>query len=386
MTRKYNALVVGVLCLLLGLGAARGLADIASWSTSAASNTSSIGTEGMSESNLPSTVNDSYREGLAQITRLARQAVLSSFGPATYTVSTYWITPALVPAAAISGQVFSFVPTTRNVGSATLQIGSIAGKTIVKLSNSTLDTGDLQAGTAAMVVDGGTYYHLLNPTVNSITDSGITTSMLAANSVTLSKIAAAATGSLITWDTTRAAAVITPGTSGQVLTSRGAASTPVFQTSSTSGNDFLLYQDQKANGTAGNGYTADTWNTVILNTEVTDTAAIGSLGSNRVTLPTGSYFVEAAINPGTYGAGNAQARARLYNVSDSSTTVQGTNQAQPGSGMFFSVLTVHGAFTITQSRAFELQVWPTDTTTGQAGVSTGEVEIYGSVLFRRYAD
>jgi hypothetical protein len=204
--------------------------SITEWSTSAGSNTSSVGTEGMSENAAPSSVNDSYREGLAQVTRLARQAVLSSFGPASYTVSAYYITPALVPAAAISGQVFSFVPTTQNIGSATLRVGTLAEKTIVKLSNSTLATGDLQAGTAAMVVDGGTYYHLLNPAVNTIAANSITTGMIASSVITLSNIAAATSGTIMTWNTFGTASVITPGIVGQVLTSGGSNSVPVFQT------------------------------------------------------------------------------------------------------------------------------------------------------------
>jgi hypothetical protein len=203
--------------------------SITEWSTSAGSNTSSVGTEGMSENAAPSSVNDSYREGLAQVTRLARQAVLSSFGPASYTVSAYYITPALVPAAAISGQVFSFVPTTQNIGSATLRVGTLAEKTIVKLSNSTLATGDLQAGTAAMVLDGGTYYHLLNPAVNTIAANSITTGMIASSVITLSNIAAATSGTIMTWNTFGTPSVVTPGILGHVLTSGGPNAVPQFQ-------------------------------------------------------------------------------------------------------------------------------------------------------------
>ena len=363
----------------------RAQADITSWSTSAGSNTSSIGTEGMSEGANPSTVNDSYREGLAQITRLARQAVLSSFGPSTYTVSAYYITPALVPAAAISGQTFSFVPASTNIGSATLRVGSIAAKTIVKLSNSTLSDGDLLAGVAAMVVDGGTYYHLLNP-YNTVAASGITTSMLAANSVTFSKIAAATSGMIMTWDTTGAAAAVTPGLSGQVLTSRGTNSTPTFQTAASS-NDLLVYQDIQTNTTAGTTYTLNTWTTITLNTETTDTGAIGSLGSDRITLPAGSYELStlAAIN--NTNNGTLKGRLRLRNTSISTVVIQGPQSGTAATGTVNMMLGLHGQFTITQSQIMDIQVWPTNTAAaaGAVALSTGESEVYATVKIRRYS-
>lgn len=150
-------------------------------------------------------------------------------------------------------------------------------------------------------------------------------------------------------------------------------------------NDQLLYQDQKASGTSGNGYTAGAWRTVILNTEVIDTAGIGSLASNAVTLPAGSYEFTAFVNPGTAGGTNTRNRARLRNTSDGSTIVQGVNVAQPGSGFEGQMHTLVGSFTIAGSKTFELQIYPVDTTTGQTGLSSGDVEVYASIRFRRFA-
>lgn len=231
---KYppTAVLIGALCLIVGIGAGKGFAAIESWSTTPASNTSSIGTEGMSENAAPSTVNDSYRAGLAELAKLARQGVLATFSPATFSSNLYYITPALVPASAISGQVFHFVAPSTNTGSATLRVGSLTGKTIVKISNSTLSSGDLQAGSLYSVVDDGTYYKLLNPQLGDLASlSTVTTSSyIASGAITLSNIAGAATGAVLTWNTERAAAVVTPGIIGQVLTSQGSTSVPVFQT------------------------------------------------------------------------------------------------------------------------------------------------------------
>ena len=389
MKSRLVALLVALNIAALAIHApdlfSRARAEISSWSTSAASNTSAIGTEGMSEGMNPSGVNDAYREGLAQITRLARQAVLSSFGPSTYTVSAYYITPALVPAAAISGQVFSFVPASTNIGSATLRVGSIAAKTIVKLSNSTLSDGDLLAGVAAMVVDGGTYYHLLNP-YNTIAASGITTSMLAANSVTLSKIATATSGNLLVWDTTGAAAVITPGLSGQVLTSAGSNSVPTFQTAASS-NDLLVYQDIKSNSTAGDTYTLSTWSTITLNTETTDTGAIGSLSGSTIVLPAGSYELSALAAVNNTNNGTLQGRLRLRNTSISTVVIQGPQNGIAATGNINVLLGLYGQFTITQQQVMDIQVYPKNTAAaaGAVALSSGESEVYATVKIRRYS-
>lgn len=154
---------------------------------------------------------------------------------------------------------------------------------------------------------------------------------------------------------------------------------------STTLNDLLLYQDQKASGTAGNGYTAGAWRTVILNTEVTDTANIGSLAANAITLQAGSYEFEAFVNPGTTGASNTTNRCRLQNTSDATTVVQGVNVKQPGSGFEGQTHAIVGSFTIASAKTFELQIYPANTTTGEAGVASGDAEIYASIKLRRYA-
>lgn len=194
-------------------------ADITSWSTTAASNTSAVGTEGMSENAAPSTVNDSYRAGLAQLAKLARQGVLASFGPATFSANAYYITPALVPASAISGQVFSFVAPSTNTGSATLRVGSITSKTIVKISNATLSSGDLQAGSLYTVVDDGTYYKLLNAPVGDLgtLNTISTSSYIDAGAITVSDIATAISGSMLFWNSSGNAAVFPRCTNGQAI-------------------------------------------------------------------------------------------------------------------------------------------------------------------------
>ena len=227
---KYNAILIGVLCALVGLGIGKGFAALEDWSTTAGSN-NAASPDGFPENMAPSGLNNAAREVMAQVRRLAAQAVLSTFGIEGGSVNAYYITPSLAPAAAISGQMFHFRPGSTNTASATLKVGSIAAKTIVKLSNSTLASGDLQAGSLYTVVDDGTYYKLLNPQLGSLALlSSITADSIGANAVTLSKIATATAGNIITFNTSGNAVVVTPGIVGQVLTSAGPNAQPVMQT------------------------------------------------------------------------------------------------------------------------------------------------------------
>ena len=61
------------------------------------------------------------------------------------------------------------------------------------------------------------------------TDGSIDTAHIADNQVTLAKMAGGADGSLITYSGSQDPELVAPGTTGQVLTSRGNASTPTFQ-------------------------------------------------------------------------------------------------------------------------------------------------------------
>lgn len=148
-------------------------------------------------------------------------------------------------------------------------------------------------------------------------------------------------------------------------------------------NDMLLYQDQATSGTAGPAYTSGAWRTVIIDTEVTDTAAIGSLASNQITLAAGSYEFDAQMAIESAGL-SPLARLRLQNITAASTVSQGP-QGQVTATGGDSTFTISGSFVIAGSTVFELQVYPTADLDGVNAMSSGEVEVYTSLRFRRYA-
>ena len=174
------------------------------------------------------------------------------------------------------------------------------------------------------------------------------------------------------------------GTDTNVLTQ--ASGFPSWAAPATAAlNDILLYQDQATSGTISPTYTTGGWRTVIIDTEVVDTAAIGSLASNQITLPAGSYEFTGFVQTGYASATNARYRARLYNATDAAVIVQGLTQSQPGSGFFSQSLPIIGQFTLAGTKALELQVNTSASTTGSPAAATGEVEIWASIQFRRYA-
>lgn len=142
----------------------------------------------------------------------------------------------------------------------------------------------------------------------------------------------------------------------------------------------LLYQFQATSGAAGPTYSSGAWRTVTLNTEVVDTGGIGSLSSNQVTLPAGTYEVFGAVVYGSPAAGGTT-RARIYNVSDTAEIIQGPHvTAGTGNTTFF---TVFGSFTLTGTKIIELQAYPNQTINAGGAVTTGESEIYASLFLRR---
>lgn len=138
--------------------------------------------------------------------------------------------------------------------------------------------------------------------------------------------------------------------------------------------------DQKTSGTAGAAATASTWNVRVLNTVLTNNISGASLSSNTITLPAGTYYIDA--HAGTTLSNGS--KARLRNTSDNSTTIVGTSEYGNASTSTSRNETyrsrVEGQFTIASSKNFQLQHWVASAN-GDFGeaVSSGEVEIYAVV-------
>jgi len=120
---------------------------------------------------------------------------------------------------------------------------------------------------------------------------------------------------------------------------------------------YVCVVDEKAQNTAGGGFTSGAWQTRDLNTERADTASIASLAANQITLPAGTYQVRA-MAPAFMGS---QHQARLYDVTGAAVLVVGTSEVNFGTDGGSSVeyhtskSFVVGRFTLSVESVIELQ-------------------------------
>ena len=115
---------------------------------------------------------------------------------------------------------------------------------------------------------------------------------------------------------------------------------------------YILIIDEKSAGTGGGTFTAGAWQTRDLNTVKTDTGSHASLSNNQITLAAGTYEVEISC-PAC--AVNSH-KARLYNITDSTTALVGTTEfAYSGMYTFQTRSFILGVLTIDEPKVFEVQ-------------------------------
>ena len=148
---------------------------------------------------------------------------------------------------------------------------------------------------------------------------------------------------------------------------------------------FLVVRDEKASGTDGGTFTNGAWRIRTLNTSASNTISGASLGSNQITLPAGTYQIDAwagAFNVGSHAT-------KLYNVTDSADALIGsTENTTTGADPATTKSSAQGIITITGTKVFELrhQCGTTKSTTGFGkAAGFGVVEVYASVMIRQLA-
>lgn len=153
-------------------------------------------------------------------------------------------------------------------------------------------------------------------------------------------------------------------------------------------SQLLHVQDQKAAGTDGGTFTSGAWRTRTLNTSVTNEISGASLAANQITLPAGTYFIDASA-PAAIGNldSAAEHKVKLRNVTDASDTLIGTTERIEGDNSpdirSQTRSFVKGRFTIAAEKVFELQHQTSNsmTTTGLGfAADFSVVEIYADVL------
>jgi hypothetical protein len=118
--------------------------------------------------------------------------------------------------------------------------------------------------------------------------------------------------------------------------------------------DFLYYAQRVAPNAARQAITANTAQTITLDTEVYDTGNYGSLLTNRITLQAGSYFINIGANITSPSGSNFCAQVYLWDVTNSKMVLSSSDN---GIGINTShAANSDGFITIQGSTEFELRV------------------------------
>ena len=151
-------------------------------------------------------------------------------------------------------------------------------------------------------------------------------------------------------------------------------------------NSVINVRDEKAQNTSGGTFTTGAWRTRTLNTTKTNTISGASLASDQITLPAGTYWVDA-----TAPAYRVQShQAKLYNVTGTADLVVGTAEYSidtAGVGVT-STSVVRGAFTLTSTSTVELQHRcgaTSSTATGFGIAGNFTTEVYAQCIIWRTA-
>lgn len=147
---------------------------------------------------------------------------------------------------------------------------------------------------------------------------------------------------------------------------------------------YILLREEQTSGTSGGTFTSGAWQTRVLNTEVSDTGSLATLGSNQITLAAGTYraFIKAPGNAVTYH------QARLQNVTDAATLLLGTTETANSASPHVTSSVITGIFTIAAGKALEVQHYCTGTkaTNGFGVAGSFNTEVYTTVELIRIGD
>jgi hypothetical protein len=112
----------------------------------------------------------------------------------------------------------------------------------------------------------------------------------------------------------------------------------------------MYVQDQKAVGTFG-GDSVVGIQTRVINTVVSNTIVGASLATNQVTLPSGTYYIEASAP--TYLSGRH--KLYLYNITDAALAISGTAEYNSTSGTVQTRSFIRSPLIITAAKVFEIR-------------------------------
>lgn len=149
-------------------------------------------------------------------------------------------------------------------------------------------------------------------------------------------------------------------------------------------NGYIKLEDQQTSGTNGGTLTSGSWQTRVLNTEVSDTGNDCSLSSNQATLSAGTYLVRGVAPAGPVG----HHQLRLRNVTDGTTLLTGISTQSTAAANSGNYAEVRGIITVAAGKALELQhqCQTTSASIGLGSAGSFGTEVYAVLEFIRIGE
>lgn len=140
------------------------------------------------------------------------------------------------------------------------------------------------------------------------------------------------------------------GSSLQVLRTNSGATALEFATVSgtTFGSALFHVRDEKSASTGGGSTVTGSFQKRTLNTTLTNEISGASISSSVITLPAGTYYINARV---PFYGNIAYVKVKLRNTSDSTDTLLGSNSYHTSINDYWVI----GRFTIASQKDFELQ-------------------------------
>lgn len=143
-------------------------------------------------------------------------------------------------------------------------------------------------------------------------------------------------------------------------------------------NELLHITHEEADGVSGGASVTNTWNTRPINAVKVNEISGASLATNQITLPAGTYYIEAQ----SYVFEANRNKLRLRNITDSTSILIGINGFASVPDNDNQIASLRGRFVLTATKTLEIQHW---TESGFAISGLGsitndtEVEVYADI-------